>query len=451
MSHGTGTDSEVGSLRTVLVHRPGPELRRVTPRTLSRLQFDAVPWVARAQREHDALTDVLRDHGAEVLYLTELLQDVLEYSVARQRAITSVLDAGDLGEDLAGRLGQHLDSLPPEDLAATLIAGLTGDELRSGRGLVYELLDPRDFVIEPLPSLVFSRDSSIWIGDQPVVAGLAGARRRETDLLALVYAHHPRFGGLGQNFTALNGSLHGGDVLLLGPGVVAVGVGVRTTPAAAEQLARHLLSEGLAHTVLAVPLSQRGQGSYLDRLCTVVGEGTVIMFPALAFTLTALSITVGQGELRVSRPRPFLEAAARAIGVDALRVIDTGTEPRAPHPGAPGQWDDGTNALALGPRLTLCNERNADTNARLAAAGFEVIEVPGTELGGLRGGPRCMCAPIDRDPAGRPDHALEASESGRPGIPAGPAPVLLGGPAASEPADPESGHARRAEELAPTS
>ena len=116
MSHGTGTDSEVGSLRTVLVHRPGAELRRVTPRTLSRLQFDAVPWVARAQREHDALTDVLRDRGADVLYLTELLQDVLEYSVARQRAIASVLDAGDLGEDLAGRLASTWTRCRPRTL-----------------------------------------------------------------------------------------------------------------------------------------------------------------------------------------------------------------------------------------------------------------------------------------------------------------------------------------------
>jgi len=121
----------------------------------------------------------------------------------------------------------------------------------------------------------------------------------------------------------------------------------------------------------------------------------VIMVPAIAFTLTALTITMGQGELRVSRPRPFLEAAARAIGIDALTVIDTGLDSH----GAPGQWDDGGNALAIGQRVTVCSERNVATNARLAAAGFDVITVPAGELGGVRGGPRCMCAPILRDPA----------------------------------------------------
>src|ERR1022692_2657575 len=160
LSYTHGVDSEIGRLRTVLVHRPGPELKRITPRHQERLLFGSLPWVSRAQQEHDAFTQVLRDHGVEVLYVTELLQDTLEYQDARQEAIGSVLADPALGDQLRFQLHGQLDELAPEALAQVLIAGLTPDELRAGQGVVFELLDRHEFVIEPLPNLVFSRDSS---------------------------------------------------------------------------------------------------------------------------------------------------------------------------------------------------------------------------------------------------------------------------------------------------
>lgn len=445
MSQRIGTDSEVGHLRTVLAHRPGPELRRVTPRTRARLAFDGLPWLARAQQEHDALTDVLRDRGAEVLYVTELLQDVLEYSIAREEAIASALSSSDLGAELGERVAAHLRSLAPEDLARALVAGLTPGELGPGHGLVYDLLGPHDFVIEPLPGLVFSRDSSIWIGDQAIVAHLAGPRRREADLMAVIYAHHPRFAGFAPGHVAASSRLDGGDIVLLAPGVVAVGVGARTTPASAELLAGHLFGAGVAHTVLALPMSQAAQGNHLDRVCTVVGTGTVLMVPALAFTMTALTITATAAGLRVSRPRPFLEAAAGAMGVERLTVIDTGLESPA---GPSGHWDDGANTLAIGEGVMVCSERNVETNARLTAAGFEVITVPAGELGGLRGGPRCMCSPVSRDapttPAGDHVSAEPARLADlRPGA------AQTGESPVPELSGQQAGSPRRAEELTP--
>ncbi len=60
-----GATSEVGTLRTVLLHRPGPELRRLTPRNNDQLLFDGVPWVPRAQEEHDAFAAELTARGVE--------------------------------------------------------------------------------------------------------------------------------------------------------------------------------------------------------------------------------------------------------------------------------------------------------------------------------------------------------------------------------------------------
>ncbi len=402
MSRGIGADNEVGCLRVVLTHRPGRELSRITPRSKGLLRLPALPWTARAQREHDILTGVLRAAGVEVVYLTGLLQDVLEYSPAREEAIASVLANAELGRDLALALRRHFEALGPEDLALALTAGITTEELRTGRGLVYDLLDPRDFVVEPLPNLVFVKDSSTWIGDQVVVGALPGPRRRESDLLATVYGHHPRFAGQDKPFKVSGSPLDCGDLVLLGPGVVAVGIGPRSAPASVELLARHLLEAGKASCVLAVPIGERAGDSSLDMVCTVLGPGTVLMTPGLAFTLTAISITARSGNLVISRPRPFLEASARALGIGKLTVVGTGIDSV--------QWDDGGNALAVGGGLILCDERNSETNARLADAGFEVITVPGGELGGIRGGPRAMCTTFLRDSV-RPVREVAGRES----------------------------------------
>lgn len=396
-----GVDSEVGQLRTVLMHRPGLELQRITPRHKDRLLFGAVPWVSRAREEHDIFSQVLRDLGVEVLYFTELLQDTLEYEAGRDEAIGLALADGRLGEELRRQLRSHLDDLGPEALAQVLIAGLTPDELKIGRGVVYELLDRHDFVLDPLPNLVFIKDSSFWIGDRVAVASLASERRaRETQLATVVYRHHPRFAGTKWLYGPDLEHVDGGDVLLLAPGVLAVGVGQRTTAAGTERLARRVFEAGLAHTVLAVPMSQLEGRGHLDTVCAVVDVDSVVMHPAIAYTLTARMISPRDDGMRVSRPQPFLEAAAQAIGLDRLDVIGAGAHAVcSPH----GQWDDASNVLAVGRRVAISHERNARTNAMLEAAGVRVIPVPSSELGSVRGGPRCMSCAVGRDPAGQAD------------------------------------------------
>jgi arginine deiminase len=397
VTHAYRVDSEVGRLRTVLLHRPGSELKRLTPRNNDQLLFDGIPWVGRAQQEHDAFAQALRDHGVEVLYLTELLQDTLEYQPARDEAIAGVLDDSRLGDQLRKILQGYLADLTPETLTQVLVAGLAHEELKTGRGLVYQLMDRHDFVIDPLPNLLFTRDSSVWIGDRVAVTSLAmPARRRETALTRLIYRHHPRFEGAEPVYEPSFEHVEGGDVLLLAPGVLAIGTGERTTPAGVERLARQVFHTGLAHTVLAVPIAQERATMHLDTICTMVDVDKIVMYPAVAYSLTAYTVTSENGDLRVSQAQPFLEAAAKAMRIDRLRVIDTGLDPVTAER---EQWDDGNNTLAVGPRLAVAYERNVETNARLEAAGIEVIRIQGSELGSGRGGPRCMSCPVLRDPA----------------------------------------------------
>src|SRR5215207_5820695 len=399
-----GATSEVGTLRTVMLHRPGPELTRLTPRNNDQLLFDGVPWVARAQEEHDAFADALRQRGVEVLHVATLLTEVLSFPAARAELIGAAVEDPRLGATLQRVATQHLAWLSPEDLATTLIAGLAHDELRGGTGFAYELLHRADFVVPPLPNLLFTRDSSVWIGDEVAITSLAmPARHRESTITAAIYTHHPRFAGVEQLYGAHLEHLEGGDVLLLSPGVVAVGVGERTTPGGAERLARRLFARRLAHTVLVVPIAQERATMHLDTIATMVDADAMVMYPAVADSLVAWTATAPEGigddaedvELRVTGPQPFVVAAAAAMGIDRLRVIDTGLDPVTAER---EQWDDGNNTLALSPRLAVAYERNTVTNEALETAGIEVLRIAGSELGSGRGGPRCMSCPVALDP-----------------------------------------------------
>ena len=395
-----GVDSEVGTLRSVILHRPDAELTRLTPRNNDALLFDGLPWVARAQEEHDAFAALLRSRGVEVLLLSDLLIEALASGAARIQGIAAAVDARRLGLPLAQELSAHLRGLPPPELAYVLMAGMTFTELPftadAGTSLVRRMHVHDDFVIEPLPNLMFTRDSSFWIGPRVAMTSLAlPARIRETSLTDLIYAHHPRFLGVRRAYESHTAPVEGGDVLLLAPGVVAVGVGERTTPAGAEALARSLFDDDLAHTVLAVPIAQERATMHLDTVCTLVDVDAAVMYPAITDSLSAFTLTRTPDGIRISDAALFVKAAAVAMGIDRLRVIDTGLDPVTAER---EQWDDGNNTLALAPGVVVAYERNTETNARLADAGIEVLPIAAAELGTGRGGPRCMSCPAARDP-----------------------------------------------------
>ena len=390
----------MGTLRVAILHRPGAELRRLTPLNCDDLLFDGLPWVARAQEEHDAFAELLTSRGVEVLLLSDLLTQALASGAARMQGIAASVDTPRLGMPLAQELSAYLRGLDAAALAHVLMAGMTFAELpsdaRANDSLVHRMHHGSDYVIEPLPNLVFTRDSSIWIGPRIVIPSLAlQARVREASLTDLIYAHHPRFTGVRRAYESRTAPIEGGDVLLLAPGVIAVGVGERTTPAGAEALARSLFDDDLASTVLAVPLAKERAQMHLDTVCTMVDTDALVMYANIVDTLSAFTIARTPDGIKISDEAPFVEAAASAMGIDKLRVIDTGLDPVVAER---EQWDDGNNTLALAPGVVVAYECNARTNSRLEEAGVEVLTIAVSELGTGRGGPRCMSCPAARDP-----------------------------------------------------
>ena len=124
-----GTHSEVGKLRTVMVHRPDLAHERLSPTNAHELLFDDVIWVRRARQEHDAFVDLMRERGVEVLLLHELLAETLEDAEAREWLLARRVRPEEVTLMFAKPLHDWLAEMPAEELATRLTGGVTVQEL----------------------------------------------------------------------------------------------------------------------------------------------------------------------------------------------------------------------------------------------------------------------------------------------------------------------------------
>ena len=401
--------SEINPLKKVLLHRPGRELLNLTPDTLGELLFDDIPFLRVAQEEHDAFAQILRDNGTEVVYLEDLMTDVLRLNpklvepFLRQWLYEGNIKTRRWQDKCLEYLTSHFKG---KALVEKTMEGITLKEMGDA-ARAYSLQDlvapPDDLVVHPMPNLYFTRDPFASVGTGVFLHKMYSVTRcRETIYADYIFKYHPDFEGLVTRYydRDLHANIEGGDVLNLTEDTLAIGISQRTCPDAIEAAARNLFSdpEAKIRTVLAFDIPKSRAFMHLDTVFTQIDVNKYTVHPAILGPLTVYEITPGKddpADLHIKRVDSDLKHILETYThVDDVQLIYCGGDDLIA--AAREQWNDGSNTLCIAPGKIVVYQRNDVSNAILRDAGLTVLEMPSAELSRGRGGPRCMSMPLIR-------------------------------------------------------
>ena len=404
METGIHNTSEIGRLRKVMLHRPGTELENLMPEYLERLLFDDIPYLREAQREHDAFADCLRSQGVEVVYLTDLVVEALTDDTVRQELIRQFLDESGVRDDRArGLLTEYLSGKDNKEMVADMMAGVRKSQLRAHGGKLSDYLsaveDEYPFAVDPMPNLYFTRDPFATIGTGVSIHKMHTAtRNRETLFGKFIFEHHPDYKNAPRWYDRGQvSSLEGGDILVLSPQVLAVGISQRTREDSIDTLAETVLS--LSKTfkkVLAFNIPKTRSFMHLDTVFTMVDYDKFTVHPNILSSITVFVMELKDGKMRIRQEDGRLEDILKEhLQLDRVTLIPCGEGSTID--AAREQWSDGSNTLAIAPGEVVVYSRNYVTNRSLEEAGIRIHTIPSAELSRGRGGPRCMSMPLWRD------------------------------------------------------
>ena len=399
--------SEIGKLKTVLLHRPGKELENLVPDYLDRLLFDDIPYLELARKEHDKFAEVLRENGVNVVYLEDLASEAIVDTDVRKKFIEDFLDESNvIGLGTREMLKEYFTQLNNKELIDKMMAGVRKAEIPNlvNKSLT-DLIDSKyPFILDPMPNLYFTRDPFATMGKGITLNHMrTETRNRETIFAKYIFGYHPVYKDadipiwFNRNETS---SIEGGDILILSPKVVAIGISERTDAVSIEKFAKNILYANESfETVLAFDIPKKRAFMHLDTVFTMVDYDKFTIHPEVEGPLTVYSIVKSNrfsGELNITKEEATLQEILKKYldldNVELIRcaggnAIDAARE----------QWSDGSNTLAIAPGEVVVYARNYVTNKLLEERGVKTHIISCSELSRGRGGPRCMSMPLFRE------------------------------------------------------
>ena len=399
--------SEIGKLKKVLIHRPGGELEHLTPEYLSTLLFDDIPYLKRAQLEHDSFAQTLRDCGVEVVYLCNLVAQALDTDAdVKKQFIREFLR--NAGNRVLGRekelYNALLDTPSTKEMVLKTMQGVldTGFDFKKSNPLLNLTRTKAGFLIDPIPNLYFTRDPMASIGNGASLNHMSSVtRNRETIYMKYVFDFHPDFKGKVKKYynPLCPYSIEGGDIHNLSAETLAVGLSERTCAEAIELLAQNIFAdeESTIKNILAIDIPNSRAFMHLDTVLTQADKNVFIVHPVILDNLKVYRVFPGaKGTVKAEALKGSLESIfCKFLGLDSVKFIKCGGNSAIASERE--QWNDGSNALCVEPGKVIVYDRNTITNSILRDNGLQTLEIASSELSRGRGGPRCMSMPLERE------------------------------------------------------
>lgn len=396
--------SEIGTLKKVLLHRPGREIENLIPEYLGRLLFDDIPYLEAARIEHDGFANLLKENGVEVFYLQDLLVQSLSHKNITEGFLEKFIRESHItSKSLTYSLMDYLLSMDVQAMIEQLMAGVRRDEIhvKEPSSLIDILDNKYPFYLDPMPNLYFTRDPAAAIGNGLSINSMhRTARKRETLFIECVYNNHALFSSEEVPLwyrRDIPYSVEGGDQLVLSNNVVAIGCSERTSAEAIEIMTQKLFKHNENfNRVLVFAIPSCRAFMHLDTVFTMVDYDKFTIHPGIEGPLNVYEIARGAREKLIfkSHTETLHNILKNALNLDYVELIRCGggdaiTAGRE-------QWNDGSNTLAIAPGVVVTYNRNYVTNEILSKHGIKVLAIPSSELSRGRGGPRCMSMPLYR-------------------------------------------------------